>query len=118
MKIPTLKPRIQLHNKMIAPVMQSGGWRHSEQTSADRGYGYKWRKAREVFLREHPLCVYCQREGRIEPATVVDHIEPHRGNDRLFWDRGNWQPLCKRCHDTTKKKEEEKNLIESTGWGG
>ena len=32
-------------------------------------------------------------------ATVVDHIRPHKGNRELFWDRTNWQSLCKQCHD-------------------
>ena len=23
----------------------------------------------------------------------MDHIVPHRGDQKLFWNRGNWQPL-------------------------
>ena len=64
-----------------------------------RGYNAEWRKARSKFLKQHPLCVHCQAEGRITPATVVDHVLPHRGDRRLFWDRTNWQPLCKDHHD-------------------
>lgn len=64
-----------------------------------RGYNARWRQARLLFLRKHPLCAQCQREGRITPATVVDHIIPHRGDQQLFWDESNWQPLCKSCHD-------------------
>ncbi|MGM9590559.1 MAG: HNH endonuclease signature motif containing protein, partial [Faecousia sp.] len=37
--------------------------------------------------------------GRLTPATVVDHIIPHRGDRKLFWDESNWQPLCKDCHN-------------------
>ncbi|TPW30330.1 HNH endonuclease, partial [Martelella alba] len=40
------------------------------------------------------------------PAVVVDHIRPHRGNDDLFWDRANWQPLCRHCHNSAKQAEE------------
>ena len=64
-----------------------------------RGYNAKWKAARLRYLRQHPLCVKCQREGRLTPATVVDHIVPHRGDEKLFWDEGNWQALCKACHD-------------------
>lgn len=39
-------------------------------------------------------------------ATVVDHIKPHRGDKALFWDEHNWQPLCKKCHDTKTGKED------------
>lgn len=59
-----------------------------------RGYNRRWQKAREIFLSHHPLCAQCQKEGRITPARVVDHIIPHRGNDQLFWDESNWQSLC------------------------
>lgn len=64
-----------------------------------RGYGAKWRRARGAYLARHPLCRTCETAGRTTPATVVDHVTPHRGDQALFWDSGNWQPLCKRCHD-------------------
>jgi 5-methylcytosine-specific restriction enzyme A len=71
-------------------------------------YGSRWQKARHLFLRAHPFCVMCKRQGRIEPAAVVDHIRPHRGDAGLFWDQGNWQPLCKSHHDATKQRMEGK----------
>ncbi len=64
-----------------------------------RGYDARWRRARKAFLRRHPLCAECMKEGKVTPATVVDHIVPHRGDPTLFWDIKNWQPLCKGCHD-------------------
>lgn len=64
-----------------------------------RGYNAEWRRARRAYLQRHPLCVECMREGKLTPATVVDHIVPHRGDKRLFWDENNWNPLCKPCHD-------------------
>jgi len=58
----------------------------------------------------HPLCVYCEREGRVSAGCIVDHIIPHRGDMVLFWDRSNWQSLCKPCHDIVKKREEARIL--------
>jgi 5-methylcytosine-specific restriction enzyme A len=85
-----------------------------------RGYGYKWQKAREWFLRANPLCCYCRAEGMLTPASVVDHTVPHRGDPGLFWDQDNWQPLCKPCHDTTKAREERgstrRPAIGRDGW--
>ena len=72
---------------------------YARESATQRGYDGRWRKARERFLRAHPLCVVCQREGRLTPATVVDHIIPHRGNQQLFWDESNWAPMCKPHHD-------------------
>ncbi|MCA0996301.1 HNH endonuclease signature motif containing protein [Alloyangia pacifica] len=40
------------------------------------------------------------------PATVVDHIIAHRGDMTLFWDKANWQPLCKSCHNREKQRQE------------
>ena len=55
--------------------------------------------ARARFLRGHPLCAECMKQGKLTPATVVDHIIPHRGDKKLFWDESNWQPLCESCHN-------------------
>jgi len=68
-------------------------------TAAERGYDARWRRARLRFLSIHPLCRYCEAEGVTKAATVVDHITPHRGDRKLFWDQNNWQPLCKFHHD-------------------
>lgn len=62
--------------------------------SAARGYNIDWQRARALWLSEHPLCASCGK-----PASVVDHIEPHRGDTTKFWDAGNWQSLCRRCHN-------------------
>lgn len=78
------------------PVNLREKWRGS---ASSRGYDSRWRVARKAFLQAHPLCAECLREGRYTAASVVDHIIPHRGDMRLFWDMENWQPLCKDCHD-------------------
>lgn len=75
-------------------------------SAAKRGYGRQWRNARDGFLRKHPLCVECQKSGQIVAATVVDHIKAHKGNKDLFWDRDNWQPLCKKHHDQKTVRED------------
>lgn len=68
-------------------------------TAASRGYGSQWQKYRKGFLAQHPLCGLCQAEGRVEAATVVDHIKDHKGDQGLFWDPNNHRPLCKPHHD-------------------
>lgn len=77
-------------------------------SSAQRGYGGRWQRARLAFLSraENALCRMCEAEGRTTAAEVVDHIVPHRGDPVLFWDRSNWQPLCAHHHNSTKKAEE------------
>ena len=109
--IQRLKPRVATIRPTLATVAP-GSWRTSDMTAAQRGYGYQWQKAREGYLAKHPLCVYCQREGRVEEATILDHIKPHQGDQTLFWDRSNWQGLCKPHHDSVKQREEKAGEFE------
>lgn len=58
-----------------------------------------------MYLKHNPLCAHCEHEQRITPATLVDHIVPHRGDRLLFWDAENWQPLCTACHAVKGARE-------------
>lgn len=75
-------------------------------TSAQRGYTSRWRKLRGSFIAQNPLCAECQRMGKIKPATDVDHIIPHRGDEKLFYDWANLQALCHKCHSRKTAKED------------
>lgn len=44
----------------------------------------------------------CQDEGVITPATVCDHVEPHRGDTGKFWG-GPFQSLCAPHHNREKQ---------------
>lgn len=87
-------------------------------SARQRGYDHRWEKARIAYLRAHPLCVMCKERGRIEVATVVDHIKPHKGNAGLFWDRDNWQALCKTHHDADKQQIERRGYSSAVGPDG
>lgn len=71
--------------------------------ASQRGYGSKWRKARAAFLAMFDRCAW---PGCNAKATLVDHIIPHKGDDHLFWDQTNWQPLCTSCHSRKKQQQE------------
>lgn len=81
-------------------------WRKEKTTANQRGYNSRWAKARKSYLLSNPLCVMCKQDGRLTAATVVDHITPHKGDQVLFWDKGNWQALCKLHHDSYKQRLE------------
>ncbi len=97
------------------PLLVAGGYcdDHKRQaaaprpTAAARGYDGRWQKARRTFLSraENALCQHCKASKRLVSAVVVDHVIPHKGNQALFWDSGNWQPLCTRCHNAKSAKE-------------
>lgn len=73
-------------------------------SSYARGYGKRWQIASRLFLQKHPLCVVCQKNRVLREATCVDHKIPHRGDMTLFWDEGNWQALCAKCHNVKTAK--------------
>lgn len=64
-----------------------------------------WRRARKQWLVRHPLCADCAELGLVVEAREVDHRLPHRGDLKLFWDRNNWQSLCKPCHSRKTARE-------------
>jgi 5-methylcytosine-specific restriction endonuclease McrA len=47
--------------------------------------------------------VLCEQISITTVADVVDHVVPHKGDMTLFWSEANWQPACKRCHDSRKR---------------
>ena len=75
-------------------------------TSTQRGYNSVWRKARKRYLAANPICVECEREGKLTASTEVDHIIPHQGDMDLFWDEDNWQALCKSHHSAKTARED------------
>jgi 5-methylcytosine-specific restriction protein A len=87
-------------------AITSASWRKDKGSSSERGYTWAWQKARRLYLSAHPLCVMCSAVKKVTAANVVDHIIPHGGNQELFWDEANWQPLCKQHHDTDKAEQE------------
>lgn len=78
----------------------------------ERGYSSQWQKARKEFLQDNRYCKLCQTQGKQTLATIVDHIKPHRGDQTLFWDKTNWQPLCKKCHDRKTQASERYPLYQ------
>ena len=114
LNLPT-RPKVPCHHPGCPELVPAGTKycdihkpMHPEEarSAGSRGYGKAWQKARREYLNAHPLCVECQKEGRYVKATVVDHIIPHRGDQKLFWDRTNWQALCKKHHDLKTGNED------------
>ena len=95
-------------------------WRTDKRRTAERGYGGTWQRARKAYLAQHPLCARCERQGIVEPATVVHHTVPHRGDPVIFWDRAKWEGLCATHHNAEAQSEERggvpRRAIGADGW--
>lgn len=92
----------------------------SRKSSTERGYNHRWRKARATYLASHPFCVMCAKDGKRVKADVVDHIEPHRGDQAKFWSVENWAAMCAPCHNSRKQMLERSGKVKPTigidGW--
>lgn len=62
-------------------------------------YDERWNAYRRRFLAINCECYACGK-----PATVVDHLKPHQGDEYLFKKTDNHIPLCVVCHNTVTAK--------------
>lgn len=80
-----------------------GQWTHLYKNA-------RWLKRRARQLAEHPLCGLClDQRGVVRPATVADHVTPHRGDPVLF--EGALQSLCQACHSGVKQAMESGGVV-------
>ena len=77
-------------------------------SAAARLYDRNWRAYTARYKQENPLCAdpYNIHQGVTVEAIDVDHITPHRGDLKLFWERTNHQGLCKSCHSRKTATED------------
>ena len=57
-------------------------------------------------LARYPYCQCPHHQYQKVLAEVVDHVDPHRGDARRFWNAGNLQSMSKQCHDSMKQSQE------------
>jgi len=92
-------PRIPGENYLKMKKIQSRKeYNRSRPVGHDFYQSTEWRKLRAAYRRAHPLCEECLREGRTEPAVIVDHVkEIVDGGAPYDWD--NLRSLCLACHN-------------------
>jgi 5-methylcytosine-specific restriction enzyme A len=106
-KVLTLRGKCDRHRKVARQEQDA-----MRGTTAERGYSWDWRRLRDAYLREHPLCECdeCQAGNiRVTPAEVVNHrIDiAERPDLRLEW--SNLQAMSKEHHD--------RYTARTRGWG-
>jgi 5-methylcytosine-specific restriction enzyme A len=84
--------RCDRHAKQVRTTQQE------RASAARRGYDKRWQRFRVWYLAEHPLCVDCERRGRITPALEVHHIAKVADRPDLRLVEANCMALCKACH--------------------
>ena len=113
MALKTLKPKVG----MLAPRLKRYAPGDEAGRDAARVGNEPWRKwyrirrwrdiRMKTFVRDLFTCRIC---GKLEGDTsklVCDHVDPHHGNEELFWS-GPFQTLCNTCHSSVKQKQERR----------
>ena len=70
--------------------------RYERDADTPKRYNRHWKRIRDAYVAEHPLCEECLKEGRTVPVEQVHHIIPLREGGTS--DFGNLISLCKECH--------------------
>ena len=76
--------------------------------SRNEYHSRRWTVLSRTFRDAHPYCQRCMDKGILTPSEVTDHVIPVEIH-HSFWDKTNWQALCKRCN--IEKGNEDKKLI-------
>ncbi len=117
-RLTNLKPRLGVQRQRLERV--GVGNRDRDRVAANPSRAWyntkRWRELRQkVLIRDGYLC---QKTGEIlsgkYPAPnspVVDHIRPHRGDEKLFWDIDNLQSVSKAYHDGDKQRIEKGGVV-------
>lgn len=108
-RIPELEPRIPMFKPKRKRKSKTLRERQIETGRTLALNGPAWRRLRAAVLAERPLCALCQRQGRVVPATEVDHVD----NDPANNDRDNLQSLCKPCHS----RKTQADMGKRVDWG-
>ena len=59
-------------------------------------YSNRWRRIRQPYIKEHPVCELCERKNILKPVEEVHHIVPlSKGGTH---NEENLMSLCKSCH--------------------
>ena len=77
--------------------------RNQRDPAMKKRYNRTWKRIRDRYINEHPLCERCQKEGKLTPAEEVHHVVPlSRGGTHTA---DNLMALCTSCHSTITAKE-------------
>ncbi|MFR1509241.1 MAG: HNH endonuclease [Acutalibacteraceae bacterium] len=70
--------------------------KYKRDPSTYKRYGNRWRRIRQLYIKEHPVCELCEKHGKITPVREIHHIIPLSQGGTHHED--NLMSLCKSCH--------------------
>lgn len=85
-------PYCEEHAKRVAKNYE----KYERDPESKKRYGAQWRRIRNLYLHQHPLCEECLLKGVYTKATEIHHRVPlsYGGTH----DPSNLESLCHACH--------------------
>ena len=77
------------------------------EPETNKRYGRAWKRIRDRFVMQHPICEECEKAGRLTPTQEVHHILPL--SDGGTNDERNLMALCKECHSRITLEANRRN---------
>ena len=71
--------------------------RFERSPDVNKIYGRAWKRIRDRYSKQHPLCEHCLKEGRLTSVDEVHHILPVSRGGKSTPD--NLMSLCRSCHN-------------------
>ena len=70
--------------------------------NAHERYGGNWKKIRDRYISQNPLCEKCRAKGKFTAGSLVHHIKPlSEGGTN---EEGNLMTLCVSCHEKIHRR--------------
>lgn len=80
--------------------------KYERDPATRKRYGRSWKRIRDRYIAEYPLCEECNKSGRLTPAEEVHHIIPlSKGGTN---EGNNLMSLCTSCHSAITAREGER----------
>lgn len=96
-----------INRKPIRVIPERKPFEGVRQNNYDLYNSARWRSYRKRYLRNHPLCVMCEADGKVTEAYYLDHIVPINQGGSV-WGEENHQGLCKH-HNAIKTAKDGRN---------
>lgn len=91
---PNLTDELYCEEHRSQATAQYNKYQHDPQSN--RRYGRAWKRIRDRYIKSHPLCEQCEKDGRLTAAEEVHHILPLTcGGSNA---QSNLMALCHSCH--------------------
>lgn len=70
--------------------------KYKRNPATKKRYGAHWKRIRDAYVKQHPVCEMCKKRGIHTSTQEVHHIIPLAEGGSNDWD--NLMSLCKSCH--------------------